>query len=321
MPPAASTVGPTRRALLGAALLVPLAGCGIRWDDVRLDDVATPAPPTLGEDDLARFEAVALVTALREAAGALDVPAAVAAVAAHERHLEALGPLPGPVPTPSSTPSGWPTTSAAASPPADAAALAVLEQDAAARLLDLACGEASTVGGPLARLLAGVSAGCRTTAAALGASTPAAALPDQVDPSGADAATDGLLALVTAHRAAAYGYGVLGAALDDAGRDAARTSLASHRSVADALAELAGAAGVEVPPGAPAWSVPPVADAPAARTLAHGLETDVAVAAADLVAASTGGWRTLAGQQLAAAATDLAAWGPVPAFPGLPELA
>lgn len=325
MPPAASTagptVGPTRRALLGAALLVPLAGCGIRWDDVRLDDVATPAPPTLADDDLARFEAVALLTALREAAGSLAVPAAAAAAEAHGRHLDALGPLPGPVPTPSSTPSGWPTTSAAASPPVDAAALGVLEQDAAARLLELACGDASTVGGPLARLLAGVSAGCRTTAAALGASTPGAALPDEVDPSGAEAATDGLLALVTAHRAAAYGYGVLGAALDDAGRDAARTSLASHRSVADALTELARGAGVEVPPEAPAWSVPPVGDATAARALAHGLETDVAVAAADLVAASTGGWRTLAGDQLARAATDLAAWGPVPAFPGLPELA
>lgn len=319
MPPAASTVGPTRRALLAAVLVVPLGGCGVRWDDVRLDDVATPAPPELGADDLARFEAVALVAGLRDAAGALAVPAAAAALAAHERHLEALGPLPGPVPTPSSTPSGWPTATAAAPPPADAAALGVLEGDAAARLLELGCGDASTVGGALARLLAGVSAGCRTSAAALGASTPDAALPQELDPAGVG--SDGLLALVAAHRAAAYGFGVLGAVLDDAGRDAARTSLASHGGLADALAELGTAAGVEVPAPAPAWSVPAPADATAARALAHGLESDVAVAAADLVATSTGGWRALAGDQLARAATDLAAWGPAPAFPGLPELA
>lgn len=312
---------PARRAFLGAALLVPLAGCGIRGDDVRLDDVATPSPPSLGEDDLARFEAVALVTGLREAAGTLTLPAAQAAVAAHERHLEALGPLPGPVPTPSATPSGWPTAASVPTTPADAAALGGLEQDAATRLLELGCGEDSTVSGPLARLLAAVAAGCRASAAALGASTPDVALPEEVDRSGADAARPGLLALVTAHRAASYGFGTLGPALDDDGRDAARTALAYHRVVADALAALGAAAGVQLPPEAPAWSVPAVADATAARALAHGLETDVAVAAADLVAGSTGGWRTLAGDRLARAATDLAQWGPAPPFPGLPELA
>ncbi len=246
----------------------------------------------------------------------------MAAAAAHDRHLEALGPLPGPVPSPSATPEGWPTPLAGtAAPPADAAALGVLEQDAAARLLALGCGATSTVGGPLARLLAGVAAGCRTTAAALGATTPDAVLPDEVDPSGAATAQDAAVALVEAHRAAAYGFGVLGAALDDAGRDAARTSLAGHGVVADLLAGLATSGGLDVPPPAPAVSVPPAADAAAARALAHALETDVAAAAADLVAVTTGGWRTLAGDQLARAATDLSAWGAAPAFPGLPELA
>ena len=95
-----------------------------------------------------------------------------------------------------------------------------------------------------------------------------------------------LATLLEAEHATVYGYGVLGARLDDAGRDRARTALDSHRARRDQLDRLLRERGAEPEPGEPAYDV----DAPtpeAALALAVRLEEGVAVRWRDLVAGTT----------------------------------
>lgn len=303
-------------ALVGASL----AACGVRWDDVRVDDLATPTPPALGPDDLARFGAVVSVQALLDLATAVQDPVAGAVAERHRAHLARLGPLPGPIPSPSSTPSGWPTTSPPPQGPEELAVLAAAELATATGLIASAGGADSRVEGPLALLLVAVGARCRVTAASLGAEVAATVLPEEPDPSGLGSATEQLATLVEAHRAAAYGYGVLAVRLDDVGRDTGRAAIGTHRAAAQHLVDLGAEAGADVPAARPGYAVAVPADAVTAAALALALELDVAAAAGSLVVATTGQWRTLAADHLADVALEARAWGEVPAFPGAPAL-
>ncbi len=319
---------PRRRSVLVAVLgTTLLSACGVRWEDVRLDDRPTPTPPRLSADDLARFAAVDTVRALQLLAEtvALDPAAESARLAAqqHARQLEQLGPLPGPVPSPSSTPSGWPVPSTEATQtaaPVTTATLAEAESAAAASLVTAALGSGSAeVSGPLARLLSSLAASCAAHARLLGAAPPAVEVSAE-PPVGPAPATADLLALVEAERAAAYAYGVLAVALSDGARTRGRAALSHHRRRSAMLAELAAGAGVEMPPAQPAYAVARPADQPEAVALAHQLELDVATAAGALVAASTGAWRAQAAHALVEATVAAAAWGPPPTFPGAPDL-
>jgi hypothetical protein len=90
---------------------------------------------------------------------------------------------------------------------------------------------------------------------------------------------DRLVALVEAEHAAVYGYGVLGARLDDAGRRFARTAYDSHRARRDALiAALSGKAPVPLA----SYDVA-VADAAEAMALAVRIETGMSLRWRDLV--------------------------------------
>ncbi len=346
MPPAdAADVLVPRRSFLvsggAAAALMALTGCGLRPSDVRLDDVPTPTPPVLAPDDLARFAAIERLTALRELAEAVvaasPTPTAVADLAAaaaadHVAHLDQLGPLPGPVPTPSATPQGWPTAGPPPVPgPPTPAVLATTENACAVDLL----GRTGETSGELARLLASIATSGGARAVAL-ASLAAAPAPVLVPGTGAELLAEpsedlmgslqpsdrqALEGLVGAHHAAAYAFGVLAVRLDGTPRDRAVASIVRHSGDANALSAAAARAGADLPPAAPAYRLPVLTDAAAAETLASRLELDVADAAAALVPTDVAGLRTVATERLVAAGLQAAAWGPLPAFPGMPELA
>lgn len=326
----------------GAAAAAPLlTACGLDPSAVRLDDVPTPSPPVPGPDDLARFAAVGRVTALRNQATSLagssagdpaDSTSPVATLGAafaldHEAHLAQLGPLPGPVPSGSPTPPGWPepapTDPADSAEPVTAALLSAAEQAGAADLLS----RTAEVSGPLARLLASVATACAARAfalaAAAGAPAPDAVLPPAPPPPAAHApdlqGRASLQALLVAHTAARYGYGVLAVRLTDAERDRATAALARHDVDAGSLTAAASEAGIDLIAPAPAFSLPPLADAAAARALAARLELDVADAAAAVVVAPEDWLRSLGIAHLVPAGLGAAGWGALPAFPGLPE--
>jgi hypothetical protein len=93
---------------------------------------------------------------------------------------------------------------------------------------------------------------------------------------------DLLAELLEAAHAAVYGYGVLGARLDEASRRAALAAFDVHRARRDALSAQLRARGAEPEPGLPAYDVE-VADAAAARALAVRLEEGMALRWRDLV--------------------------------------
>ncbi len=333
----------TRRSLLvwgGVLVTSPLlAGCGLELSDVRLDDVPTPTPPVLGPDDLARFAAIERLTGLQQLASALATgtpPAqgqATAAQADHTAHLEQLGPLPGPVPAPSSTPEGWPSDTATAQPgEASARVLGDAENACAVDLL----GRVGETGGALARLLASIATSCGARGAALaalaGSPAPAPLVSGTATASLAEATGEALAdvspadrtaleAVVAAHHSASYAYGVLAVRLEGSSRDRAVGAISRHRADADALTSAAAKVGIELPPAAPAYQLPAVADAPAAVALAARLELDVADAGAALVASEIAELRSIGVEQLVTAALVATIWAPLPAFPGMSELA
>ena len=93
---------------------------------------------------------------------------------------------------------------------------------------------------------------------------------------------DLLAELLEAAHAAVYGYGVLGARLDDATRRVALAAYDVHRARRDALSAQLRARGTEPEPSRPAYDVT-VADAAAARALAVRLEEGMALRWRDLV--------------------------------------
>ena len=93
---------------------------------------------------------------------------------------------------------------------------------------------------------------------------------------------DLLAELLEAAHAAVYGYGALGARLDEPTRRVALAAVDVHRARRDALAAQLRARGAEPQPGPPAYDVE-VADAAAARALAVRLEEGMALRWRDLV--------------------------------------
>lgn len=91
-----------------------------------------------------------------------------------------------------------------------------------------------------------------------------------------------LMAVVAAEHAAVYGYGVLGARLDDATRRIAVQAYDVHRSRRDRAVAALAARGVDAPVPLPAYDVT-VADRAAALALAVRLEEGVAQRWRDLV--------------------------------------
>jgi hypothetical protein len=93
---------------------------------------------------------------------------------------------------------------------------------------------------------------------------------------------DLLAELLEAEHAAVYGYGVLGARLDEATRRNALAAFDVHRARRDALVAQLRARGAEAEPGLAAYDVA-VADATAALALAVRLEEGMALRWRDLV--------------------------------------
>src|SRR3954453_7454495 len=94
--------------------------------------------------------------------------------------------------------------------------------------------------------------------------------------------TDRLRALVEAEHAAVYGYGVLGARLDDVRRRAAQLAYDSHRARRDQVVAALRAAGGTPPAPQAAYDVT-VADAADALALAVRIEEGLALRWRDLV--------------------------------------
>jgi len=135
-----------------------------------------------------------------------------------------------------------------------------------------------------------------------------------------------LQALLTAEHAAVYGYGVLGARLDDTTRPQARGADDAHRAQRDALAALLVGRGKSAPPALAAYDAV-VPDQPAALALAIRLEEGLGVRWRDLVGGTDEvDLRRLGVTGLTAAAVRAAQWraasGVRPAtvaLPGTPE--
>ena len=92
-----------------------------------------------------------------------------------------------------------------------------------------------------------------------------------------------LTELLEAEHAAVYGYGVLGARLDEAGRDLALLGYDSHRARRDQLVARLRERGADPEPPPPAYDVA-VATQPEALALAVRLEEGLAARWRDLVA-------------------------------------
>ena len=96
---------------------------------------------------------------------------------------------------------------------------------------------------------------------------------------------DRLLSLVEAEHAAVYGYGVLGARLDDTGRRVAQTAYDSHRARRDQLVLALQAAGARAPAPLAAYHVA-VANRSQALALAVRIEEGLSLRWRDLVGAT-----------------------------------
>lgn len=140
-----------------------------------------------------------------------------------------------------------------------------------------------------------------------------------VAPTTAREPDDLLAAMLRAVHAALYGYGVLGARLDDAQQRLARDADAVLSADRDALAGLLRAAGQDAPGPLPAYDIA-IRDALAARRLATGLEEGLALRWNDLVGGTDDpDLRTTAAAGLRRSAVRAAQWrairGLTPAVP------
>jgi hypothetical protein len=132
-----------------------------------------------------------------------------------------------------------------------------------------------------------------------------------------------LTALVEAEHAAVYGYGVLGARLDEERRRLARAASDSHRARRDALSARLRELGAAVPAPAPAYDVA-VAGPVEALALAVRIEEGLGVRWRDLVGGTDdGALRLLGVDGLSETAVRAAQWRrlaglatPTVAFPG-----
>ncbi len=119
------------------------------------------------------------------------------------------------------------------------------------------------------------------------------------------ASTDALGTALAAEHAAIFGYGVVGAHLDKAGQDLARSAEAAHRARRDAVETRMVAATATPPTSAPAYALPfPVIDRASAIRLAVTLEDGCAHAWHAALAATSGADRKIAVNAL----VDCAVW-------------
>lgn len=360
-PAARRRARPGRRgaaALLAATLAVTLAGCGLRVE------TAPPGEPVPGALEQARRTAVDDALLVAQDAEAAASPAAgpapadaVAAelerVAAQSReHAAALGGVyDSGIPDDlaedlSDDPSGAasPSPSAVTAAPADVVAAL---GDAAARTRAAA---GTTSDGPLARLLASVSAAQAVSAARLAEAAdvaapersapvvPAATASPSASPTPSDDAStpvatsspgagadqvpegltaDDLAALVASEDAAGYALELRAArASGDARRRLAERARV-HRERAQDWAVLGRLDGTDQDPRRVAYAVPAdLDDAALVRLLEEGLATGYA----SLVGTTAAGTRTVLVDLLADGALTLDAWGADPAdLPGMPE--
>jgi hypothetical protein len=120
---------------------------------------------------------------------------------------------------------------------------------------------------------------------------------------------DALAAALEAEYAAIFGYGVVGAHLDDNGMAVARAAEAAHRDRRDAVSLRIIAANATPAPARAAYALPfPVADGPSALKLAVALEEGAAGAWRQALAATAGDDRKLALQALMACAVQATRW-------------
>ncbi len=241
----------SRRALLGLAAAVPLAGC-----------TGDRPPPPPDPDDLLRAAAVARERALllQYDAAARGVPSLAVRLAPvradHEAHLAALLGTPAPSPGPSQPP---------APQPADEAH------------------RAGRAGGCRAAGRHSARAGRARGVARAGRSARVALRQRDQPPGGAGMSVPLLTELLEAEHAAVYGYGVLGARLDEDTRRLALTAYDSHRARRDQVAARLRERGGDPEPPPPAYDVA-VADPAQALALAVRLEEGLALRWHDLVA-------------------------------------
>ncbi|MCC3772142.1 ferritin-like domain-containing protein [Streptomyces sp. UNOC14_S4] len=136
-------------------------------------------------------------------------------------------------------------------------------------------------------------------------------------------ALDAAQAALAAEHAAVYGYGVVGARVDEAHAGLAREAYDAHRARRDAMSRAVRDLGGTPEAAAAAYTLPfPVTDAASAVRLGAVLESRVAGVYADLVETSSGTLRRDAADALRDAAVRAVRWrGGSVAFPGLAERA
>jgi hypothetical protein len=129
-----------------------------------------------------------------------------------------------------------------------------------------------------------------------------------------------LQAALAAEQAATYGYGVVGAHLDDASLATAQADWTAHEKAADQLSSLLRGRGITPAPAAVAYRLPHrVTTSAQATALAVTLEDQVTSVYLVLVALPDTSLRLLGAREARAAALRAAAWRTTTvAFPGLP---
>lgn len=140
------------------------------------------------------------------------------------------------------------------------------------------------------------------------------------------ATTEAFATALSAEHAAIFGYGVVGAHLDQATQKAAREAETAHRNRRDDLLLRLSAANATAPPAAAGYTLPfPVTDQDSAMKLAASLEEGTARAWRAAVGAASGDERKLALQALTDCAVRATNWkktaglSPILApFPGAP---
>jgi hypothetical protein len=137
----------------------------------------------------------------------------------------------------------------------------------------------------------------------------------------ASAQVNALTAVLAAEQAAVYAYGVVGAQGAAGDRDDALAALQRHAARRDLVAARLSVAQQTPKPAPPAYQLPFEVATPAkARALAAHVESAVADANADLVAASPAAARVEPSRWLAESAVAARAWGArAQTFPGMPE--
>jgi hypothetical protein len=136
-----------------------------------------------------------------------------------------------------------------------------------------------------------------------------------------DATLQAMQAALAAEHAAVYGYGVVGAMLDGAGRALALRDWKLHQEARDTLQAMIVKLGATPAAANAAYELPfAVDDADSARRLAATLEDGVTQAYLGLVAVTDPTLRTFGALAMQPPANRAAAWrGATVAFPGMPS--